>query len=161
MWALAAVVLAAVIVTAASLYQTPKYEASAKVLVSVRYKQCSQQICLIPNAPVTLPTQLAAQTVRIDSPSVAKEAIRRLGGLQGTSPDQLLDNLTVIQRDELFIQLSYRDTDPKRAKVIVGTVGRAAAERITGTSPGMLGDTELTATVWDVKAPREPVSPSP
>jgi len=161
MWALAAVVLAAVIVTAASLYQTPKYEASAKVLVSVRYKQCSQQICLIPNAPVTPPTQLAAQTVRIDSPSVAKEAIRRLGGLQGTSPDQLLDNLTVVQRDELFIQLSYRDTDPKRAKVIVGTVGRVYAERINGTSPGMLGDTELTAPVWDVKAPREPVSPSP
>jgi capsular polysaccharide biosynthesis protein len=92
----------------------------------------------------------------------AKEVIRRLGGLQGISPDQLLDNLTVVQRDELFIQLSYTGTDPKRAKDVVGTVGRVAAERITGTSTEKLPiDTDLTAGVWDVKAPHEPVSPKP
>jgi hypothetical protein len=62
--------------------------------------------------------------VRIDGPSVVKEAIRR-PGLE-VSTDELLDGLTVRQV-EPFIRLSYRDTDPERAEEVVGTVGRVAA----------------------------------
>src|SRR5215213_6882102 len=122
--------LAAVIVTAVSLAQTPKYEASAKVLVTLE-AQCGRRICPIPLAPAAPLTQLARAEVRIDSPSVAKEAIRRLKSEDRMSPDKLLHNLTV-QRDEPIIQLSYMSTNPERAKDIVGTVGRLYAERITG-----------------------------
>src|SRR5215212_9429812 len=96
--------LACVLVTAVSLRQTPTYEASAKVLVDVRSRECSREICLIPNAPSASLTRLATQEVRIDT--VAKETVRRVG--LEMSPDKLLDGLT-LRRVEPFIQLSYRD----------------------------------------------------
>jgi capsular polysaccharide biosynthesis protein len=158
-WAVAISLLAAFVVTWHGLSQVPRYEATAKVWVDVRSTECSRGICLIPNAPSASLTRLATQEVRIDSPSVAKEAIRRVG--LEMSPDELLHGLRV-QRVEPIIQLSYTDTDPKRAQEVVGPVGRIAAERITGTSTGELPlDTELTAAVWDVRAPHEPVSPKP
>ena len=158
---LGVVVLVAAGVAVYGLYQTPEYEASAKVLVDLRHKTCSPgQICLIPNAPSASLTQLAREAVRIDGPSVAKEAVRR-PGLE-VSPDELSDGLTV-QQVEPFIRLSYRDTDPKRAKEVVGAVGRVAAERITGTGSEKLPlDTELTATVWEpATLPDAPASPKP
>jgi capsular polysaccharide biosynthesis protein len=161
--AITASLLAAVIVTVASLLQPPTYEASAKVLVNLHSKKCSRQICLIPLAPSASLTQLAREAVRIDGPSVAKEAIRR-PGLE-VSADELLDGLSVrqVRQDEPFIRLSYRDTDLERAKEVVGTVGRVAAERITGTgSEKMPLDTELTATVWEpATLPDAPASPKP
>jgi capsular polysaccharide biosynthesis protein len=155
--AVGAVGLAALIVTAVGLYQTPIYEASAKVFVDWRFEQCSRQICPIPNPPTAPTLQLAQKVVPIGS--VAKEAIRGLN--LGMSPDDLLNNLTV-QRNVPFIQLSYTSGDPARAEEVVGTVGRLYAERITKADPDQLpADTDLTAAVWDVKASHEPVSPKP
>jgi capsular polysaccharide biosynthesis protein len=137
--------------------QTPIYEASAKVFVDWRFEQCSRQICPIPNPPTAPTLQLAQKVVPIGS--VAKEAIRGLN--LGMSSDDLLNNLTV-QRYVPFIQLSYTSSDPARAEEVVGTVGRLYAERITKADPDQLpAYTELTAAVWDVKAPYEPVSPKP
>lgn len=164
---LASLLFAAVVV-GISLYQTPVYEASAKVAVDVRSRECSRtesgaeaKICLIPLAPATPPARIAQMTVRIGSRSVAKESIRHLN--LRMSPGHLLDNLRVQYKDALFIGFLYTDTDPKRAKEVVGTVSRIAAERINRKPfpPEKLPpDTELTAAVWiPAKMPTTPVSP--
>jgi capsular polysaccharide biosynthesis protein len=153
--------LVAAVVAAVSLRQTPTYEASAEVLVDLQ-AQCSRQICPIPLAAAHPLARLAQTMVRIDSPSVAKEAIRRLDSRM--SPNELLNNLTVQRASEPFIGLSYTDTSPKRAKEVVGTVSRIAAERINRKPhvQKLPVGAELRATVWDpAKLPLTPVSPKP
>lgn len=145
-----------------SLWQTPTYEASARVLVDFREYNDSRPR-LIPN-PAAPPPQLAQKVVPIDSRPVAKEAIRRLR--LRMSPNELLDNLTVQHvepsRSIRSIGLSYADIHPKRAEEVVNTVGRVAAERITEADVEKLGgSTDLTATVDEATVPDTPASPQP
>jgi capsular polysaccharide biosynthesis protein len=149
--ALAASVLVAVAVAVASLWQTPTYEASAKVLLDVQEQDGYGRIHPIPNAPThdRLRELIQTMAIVIDTHPVAEEAIRRLG--LEVSPDELLNNLTIEPAAHTqFVRLSYTDTDPMRAAKVVNTVARVAAERITGTgseSEKLLLNTELTATV--------------
>jgi capsular polysaccharide biosynthesis protein len=151
-WAIAISLLACAVVTVVSLLQPIRYEASAKVYVDVRSTECSRGVCLIPLAATTPLTRLATQEVRIDGPSVAKEAIKEGQDLR-MPPGYLLNNLRV-GRSEPFIELSYTDTDPKRAKEVAFTVGRIAAERINQKDGAKLAlklppDTDLGAAVFD------------
>lgn len=165
--AITASLLVAVGVTVVSLLQTPTYETSAMVLVDVgspTQATGNGKIQLIPNAPAPESLQGLAQrmAIVIDSRPVADEVINRLG--LGISPDELLKNLSVEQAETpQLIRLTYTDTDPARAKEVVGTVGRVAAERITGTgSENLPLDTELTANVYEkAEVPEAPVSPKP
>ena len=178
LWAVAASLLVAVVVTVASALQPPTYEASALVLVDVgppaqeRGKGPPRPVLLagkgearpIPLAPEpeTLRGLAHTRAAIIDSPPVAEEAIRR-SGLDMT-PGMLLTNLAVEPVGAAqFLRLSYTDTDPERAREIVNTVGRVAAERITGTRSEMLPpDTELIATVWEpATLPDASLSPKP
>jgi capsular polysaccharide biosynthesis protein len=151
-WAIAISLLACAVVTVVSLLQPIRYEASAKVYVDVRSTECSRGVCLIPLAATTPLTRLATQEVRIDGPSVAKEAVKEGQDLR-MSEGHLLNNLRV-GRSEPFIELSYTDTDPKRAKEVVGTVGRITAERINQKDGAKLAlklppDTDLGAAAFD------------
>jgi capsular polysaccharide biosynthesis protein len=158
-----AVVLVAVGVVGASLWQTPTYEASALVFVdqrSLAQGTGNGKIQLIPLAPApeTLRAITLTMTDTIDSRPVAEEVIQRLG-LQ-ISPAELLDNLTIEQdAGTSFIRLTYEDTDPERAKQIVTTVGEVSSERI---SPIRAVGSKFTATAWEKAAvPESPVSPTP
>ncbi len=76
------------------------------------------------------------------------------------APDTLLENLSVEQKGStVFIQLSYKDTDPERAQQIVNTVGVVSSERI----PARIGSAnDLTVTIWeDASVPTTPASPDP
>jgi capsular polysaccharide biosynthesis protein len=159
--AIAASLIACAIVTVLSAARPQTYEAEAKVYVDLRSTECSRsesvagaRICLIPLASATPLTRLAQSMVRIDAPSVEGEAIKGHRDLRHIPPGHLLNNLRV-GRSEPFIELAYTDTDPKRAKEVVGTVGRIAAERINRKGGGAKAalklppDTRLRAGMFD------------
>jgi uncharacterized protein involved in exopolysaccharide biosynthesis len=142
-----------------SLLQPPVYEASAKLLVGAR---------LEPDDFITevgLPRDVRAAADAIDSPPVAEEVIRRLG-LSGMEPAQLLENLSVEEDPgTLFINLFYRDIDPKRAQLIVNTFGAVSSERVSeaiGTVAKRGGYDGVGVRMWeDASVPDTPVSPDP
>ena len=154
------VVLLAVGVSWASLWQTPTYEASAQVLVeegSPAQGAGNGKIQLIPNAPAGETLRALTQTtmMAIETRPVAEEAIQRLG--LRMKPAELLDRLTVEQdAGTSFIRLTYEDTDPVKATKIVNTVGEVFSEFISERS------STFTAPVWEKAAvPESPVSPHP
>jgi capsular polysaccharide biosynthesis protein len=142
-----AVVLVTMAVTSASLWQAPTYGASARVLV---YQKQS-----FAETVEGLQTFILTMTHTIDSRPVAEEAIRRLE-LEMT-PTELLDKLTVEQIENTnLIVLTYEDTDPERAQLIVNTVGEVSSEFSSESSSA------FRATVWDkATLPESPVSPHP
>jgi capsular polysaccharide biosynthesis protein len=160
---LGAVVLGTVVVTLASLSQTPTYEASAQVLVGERspaQETGNGKIQLIPNAPAPGVLQDLTLTMAkaIDTTPVAEGTIRRLG--LRMKPAELLDRLTAEQdAGTSFVRLTYEDTDPQRARLIVNTVGEVASERLSERSAA---GSNFTATVWaKATVPESPVSPHP
>jgi len=164
---LGAVVLGAVVVTVASLSQTPTYEASAQVWVDQEGGDqqnnlggSGEEIQTLPPPGQHRGLKALTQTmiIAIDTRPVAEEAIRRLD--LRMSPDELLNNLTIEQvESSQFIQLSYTDTDPARAQRVVNTVGRVSSERISEASATA---NNITATVYEKAiVPDTPVSPKP
>jgi capsular polysaccharide biosynthesis protein len=159
--ALVAVVIVAWAVTSASLMQTPTYEASAQMWVSWQQEEqwansggSGEQIQTLEYREP--PTQEITHT--IGTSSVAQEAIQRLK-LQ-MDPDELSDNLTVDQVENTgFIVLTYEDTDPERARVIVNTVSEVSSEFISERS---IAGIQLTAMVFEKAIlPESPASPRP
>jgi capsular polysaccharide biosynthesis protein len=95
----------------------------------------------------------------IDSRPVAEKAIGRLG-LEGMTPAELLDNLTIEQVESTsFIVLTYESSDPVEATKIVNTVGQVSSELISERSAA---GSQLTANVYEeAVVPDSPVSPDP
>jgi capsular polysaccharide biosynthesis protein len=158
-----AVVLVAVGVVAASLLQTPTYEASAQVWVDERSPAQGAgngKIQLIPNAPAGETLRALTQTtmMAIETRTVAEEAIQRLG--LEMAPAELLDNLTVEPvEDTSFIVLTYQGTDPVEATQIVNTLGEVSSELISERSAA---GSKLTAKLYGkAQVPDGPVSPDP
>jgi hypothetical protein len=59
----------------------------------------------------------------------------------------------------MFINISYKDSDPKRAQLITNTIGEVSSRKI---SDVMLGANPLVARVWQpATLPKTPVSPNP
>src|SRR5215210_7714357 len=140
-----------------SLIQTPKYEASIRILIG------QEQIGEVPAGGLGVEIeglQKITQTMveGVDSDAVAEAVIQRLG-LQMT-PEVLRNNLDVEQvRATQFINVTYEDTNPERAQQIANTVGEVFSEQVSEVSPSA---NAVTATVWDAaKLPDEPVSPKP
>jgi uncharacterized protein involved in exopolysaccharide biosynthesis len=176
-WAVAISPLAALVVIGYGLYQVPRYEATATVLVGVDSPapptapstrvieaglkgQSGGKIQLIPNAsPDSLQEISHRVTVALHSRAVAEETIRRLG--LKMSPAELLHNLTV--EDDpgtMFIRLTYTDTDPARARLVVNTVGQVVREHVMGGNA--MDGYAITATLWEpAKLPATPASPHP
>jgi len=141
----------------ASLVQAPVYEASAKLLLG--QKQTEDQLPTNLMGEVEGLQQLTHTMVTaVDSRPVAEETIQRQG-LQ-MDPQDLLDNLTVEQlEDTQFLQLTYSDTDPERAKEIVNAVSDVSSNKIVEANAS---PSNITVTVWEYAAvPRVPISPDP
>jgi protein tyrosine kinase modulator len=80
--------------------------------------------------------------------------------MPGESAGALLGKLSA-QQDPgtVFIDVTYKDSDPKRAQLVVNTVGQVFSRQVSGLSPNVGG---VTATVWEQATPPEsPVSPDP
>jgi capsular polysaccharide biosynthesis protein len=152
----AAIVLVALTVVVASLAKTPQYEASATILVGLERgaqgpSERATQIDASQDMTVTL-----AEATR--SRAVAKDAIERLG--LSATPDEFVERLDAEPVDETqFIEVSYTDPDPERARMVADTVGEVLSVKVSEASRGT--DT-VSATLWDRAAvPEDPVSPSP
>lgn len=141
-----------------TLWQTPVYEASAKLVVGEGQEPGSNQDTSLAQDFDGLQLVTLSVVDAIYSPTIAEEVIQRLG-LQ-MKPTDLLENLTVEQEGStVLIQLSYKDADPERAQQIVNTVGVVSSERI----PEAIGSAnDITVTMWeDALVPGSPVSPDP
>ena len=146
--------IAAIIVTLVSLVmlflREPIYEPTARVWVE-------RDLRIGPPAPGpdSRLTETTPAMVRLAaSRPVAKEA-RRSPGLQAGSAE-LLDNLEIERvQGTTFIDLTYRDTDRKKAAQTVNTLARVASERLS-VAPGK----NLTAVVWE-EAQVPPAVPEP
>jgi capsular polysaccharide biosynthesis protein len=137
-------------------WQTPVYEASAKLVVGQKpgVPQDSDLQNNTEGLQLILPSVVEAMVSR----PVAEEVIQRLG-LKGMKPAELLENLSVEQEGStVFIQLSYKDADPERAQQIVNTIGVVSSERI----PEAIGNADITVTMYeDALVPGSPASPDP
>jgi capsular polysaccharide biosynthesis protein len=158
LWIVVMVVLIAVgTATGASLAQEPVYEASTKLLLG---QEPSKDAAVANLMGSVEGLQQLTHTVAtaVDSRPVAQEAIQR-NALQMDSQD-LLNNLSVTQiEDTQFLLLSYRDTDPQRARDIVDSVSEVSSQQI---SEANATRDDITITVWEFAAlPTSPVSPNP
>ncbi len=141
-----------------SLMQTPTYEASAKILIGQRDADESGGGNLKSNVEGLqefAPTMAKALTTR----PVKQEVVEQLG-MPEEDAGALLDTLRA-QQDPgtTFVDVSYRDSDPKRAQLVVNTVGQVFSEQVSDLSPNVGG---VTATVWEqATLPQSPVSPDP
>ncbi len=144
------------------LFQTPVYEASAKLAVGVGQNPGVNQDTNVARGWRAYEEELEELTASvveaIDSRPVAEEAIQRLG--LRMEPGELLENLTVDQEGStILIQLSYKDTDPERAQLIANTVAEVASEQISQETPY---DFVLRIHVWeDAFVPSTPANPDP
>ena len=142
-----------------TLWQTPVYEASAKLVVGQKASVRQDSDLVKPPAPTAEGLQEPARSVveAIDSRPVAEEVIQRLG--LRMKPAELVENLSVEPEvSPGFLQLSYKDTDPERAQRIVNTVGVGSSERI----PEAIGSADITVTMYeDALVPGSPESPDP
>src|ERR671915_1644060 len=114
-------------------WQTPVYEASARLLVGVEEERQKpgppQEYELLAQNVEGLQQMVLEVVEAVPTRPVAEEVIQRLG--LRMEPAQLLENLRV-QEDPgtMFISLSYKDTDPERAQRIANTVAEVASEKI-------------------------------
>jgi capsular polysaccharide biosynthesis protein len=151
--ALLIAIIAAIIVTLVSLamfLREPIYEPTARVWVE-------RELLVSPPSPGPHKrlTETTPAMVRLAASRSVAEKARRSLGLQAGSAE-LLDNLEIRQvQGTTFIDLTYRDTDRKKAAQTLNTVAGVAAERLSE-APGK----NLMAAVWE-EAQVPPAVPEP
>jgi capsular polysaccharide biosynthesis protein len=138
-----------------SVAQTPMYESSSTILVGQR-----QQAGGTPNlgGDVSGLQQLTTTlVVAADSRPVAEEVIQRLN--LRTTPEALLEHLDVQQiPDSLYIQISYTDPSPNKARLVADTAAEVLSKQVSEVSPDV---NAVTARVWESAVePTAPVSPN-
>src|SRR3712207_5397688 len=109
-----------------SLYQTPTYEATVKVLVS--REEADDWWPLRPYDGVGLQetTLTVARVVR--SESVARATIEQLK-LPGLGSREMLANMSVEpDPGTMFVNVSYRDSDPQRAQLLANTIAERGSQ---------------------------------
>ena len=150
-----AIVLVAVTVTMASLAKTPQYEGSAMILIG-QERDSQRRTLEVQVHKLQEMTKTMAEAAQ--SRLVAEAAIEHLG--LATTPEAFLERLDAEPVDNTqFMQLSYTDSDPRRAQLVVNTVGEIFSKEVSKVSQG---SNAITATLWDRAAvPKEPVSPNP
>jgi capsular polysaccharide biosynthesis protein len=154
-----AIILVTVVITGSalgfSLNQTPTYVASVKMLVSQKS----------PGGPnlggdisglqeVTLTVARA-----VDTEPVAQGVVEQLNQPE-LSAGEVLANMSVEpDPGTMFINVSYKDSDPQRAQLIANTIAEMSSQKI---SDVMLGANPIVARIWQpATLPENPVSPNP
>jgi capsular polysaccharide biosynthesis protein len=153
--ALLIAIIAAIVVTLLSLamfLREPIYEPTARVWVE-------RELRIGPPSPGpdSRLTESTRAMVRLAaSRPVAKETRRSLGLQAGSA--ELLENLQTRRvQGTTFIDLTYQDTDRKKAAQTVNTLARVASQRLSE-APGK----NLTAVVWEeAQVPRAVAEPKP
>jgi capsular polysaccharide biosynthesis protein len=154
--ALLIAIIAAIVVTLVSLamfLRDPIYEPTARVWVE-RELLVSQPS----PGPHKRLTETTPAMVRLAASRSVAEKARRSLGLQAGSTDELLENLEVVEvQGTTYIDLTYRDTDRKKATQTVNTVAGVAAERLSEA-----GGKNLMAVVWEeAQVPPAVTEPKP
>ena len=139
-----------------SFTQKPIYEASVRLLIGQKQVDSSQQLGNLAGSVVGLQQLTTTMVEAINSRSVAKDVVQQLG-LQ-ESPEALLNNITVSQVGTTqFIEVTYTDTDPERARDVANTIGDVSSRRIAKASAS---PNNITVSVWDrAIVPNSPVRP--
>ena len=90
---------------------------------------------------------------------VAKAVVERLNLPEQSAEEVLRNTSAEPEPATLFVNISYKDSDPKRAQLIANTIGQVVSEKASEVS---VGTNAITATVWaPATLPKTPVSPDP
>jgi capsular polysaccharide biosynthesis protein len=146
-----------------SLYQTPTYEASIKILVGQRsigepsFRLLAGDVSGV-HAYHLQDLTLTAANVAETMP-VARAVVEQLNLPELSAREVLQDMMAEPDPGTLFVNISYKDSDPKRAQLIANTIGQVVSEKASKVS---VGTNAITATVWaPATLPKTPVSPNP
>jgi capsular polysaccharide biosynthesis protein len=154
------IMLVALVTTGAaigfSLLQTPTYESSVLILVGQKTTGDTN------SGPDVADLQELTLTVAKAVPTtpVAEAVVERLEAPpEGGAGEVLANSSAEPDPGTVFVNVSYKDSDPKRAQLIANTIGIVLSEKI----PEMtLGANAITATVWEpATLPETPLSPHP
>jgi capsular polysaccharide biosynthesis protein len=154
------IMLVALVTTGAaigfSLLQTPTYESSVLILVGQKTTGDTN------SGPDVADLQELTLTVAKAVPTtpVAEAVVERLEAPpEGGAGEVLANSSAEPDPGTVFVNVSYKDSDPKRAQLIANTIGIVLSKKI----PEMtLGANSITATVWEpATLPETPVSPNP
>jgi capsular polysaccharide biosynthesis protein len=136
-----------------SFAQAPTYETSVLVLIGQKQSgdiPTSLQGDVVGLQQVTQTVATAASTGPVVE-GIAKQLNLDPPVLPGSLSAEPIEGT-------MFVEISYDDTDPKRAKLIANTAGEVLSKRISEVSPGSV----ITATVWQkAMTPESPISPDP
>ncbi len=139
-----------------SLLQTPTYEASVLILVGQKTTGDTN----LGAADVSDLQELALTVAKaVPTTPIAETVVERLNSQEESAKEVL--NKTSAEPDPgtMFVNVSYKDSDPKRARLIANTIGQVLSEKISEVS---VGANAITATVWEPAAlPETPISPDP
>jgi capsular polysaccharide biosynthesis protein len=138
-----------------SLAQAPTYEASVKILVGQKSTVDTNLGADVAGLQeLTLTVAKATQTM-----PVARAVVEKLN-LPEQSTSEVLENMSVEpDPGTMFVDISYKSSDPKRAQLIANTVGEVLSQKISEVN---LGANAITAKVWaSATLPQAPVSPDP
>lgn len=145
--------LCAGITSGLSFLQTPVYQSSIKILVGQ-----SQGFASDPAQATNLQLLTLTLGEAVDTYPVAQAVVQDLD--LDISPKNMIANTNVeVITNTQFIDVSYTDTDPRRAQWIANAIGDRFSEQVSDVSPNVSG---ITATVWEpAVVPQAPISPNP
>ena len=154
-----AIILVTVVITGSalgfSLAQAPTYQASVKVLVGQSGTEDTNiggDVAGLQD--LTLTVAKAAPTL-----PVAQAVVEQLNLPQQSAGEVLQNMRAEPDPGSLFVNISYKDSDPKKAQLTANAIGEVLSEKISEVSPGANG---ITATVWaPATLPQTPASPDP
>ena len=137
-----------------TLMQTPVYEASTKILVTQKGASDVGTFTEVQGILLIVDTMAEA----VSSRRVAESTVERLD-LQIT-PEEVLGGLSAEPiTDTQFIELSYVDTDPERAKQIANAAASAFSKQSIKLG---LEESNIAVIVWEpAVTPEVPISPNP
>lgn len=139
-----------------SFVQEPTYQASVKMVLGQRSTENTLLTPADVNALQDLTQSVASGATTMP---VAQAAVEQLD-LPEQSAENVLQNMSAeAEPGTMFVNISYKSSDPKEAQLTVNAIGQALSEKVSEES---LGANTTTATVWTAATlPQNPVSPDP
>ena len=156
-WRRAWVVLMAIVVCLGIAWgysheQTPLYQASIKMLVGQ-----DQGLLVDPSQVANLQNMAGTVSEAVTTRPVGEGVVKRLN--MDSSPEFIVANTTAEPiTNTQFIDVSYVDTNPRRAQQVANTIGDVVSQQIADVSPKANG---VSVTVWErADQPSTPISPN-
>ena len=136
-----------------SLQQTPLYQASITILVGQ-----DQGLMNDPAQAESLQNVASTLSEVVATRPVGERVVQRLD--LRWSPEVIVAGTSAeVIPDTQLIEVTYTDTDPRRAQRIANAIGDSFSEQVSEVSPKVSG---VSATVWErADVPQSPVSPNP